>query len=132
MKIEDIEFIAKFENLSLDPMEFNHLGHLRIAWLYLNHCELEEAIVKVTSGIFKYASNLGAPDKFRHTLTAAIVRIIAKRLTASGKGSFSDFIKNNQDLLDDLPGVLNMHYSHAVLYSDEAKKVYVQPDRTPL
>jgi len=132
MIINDGEFINQFENLSLDHKQFNHIGHLRISWLYLNNYKLEIAIDKVTSGISNYACSLGASDKFHHTLTEAVVRIMALRLKEYKKVSFSDFIAVNKDLVEELPSLIGRHYSCNVLNSDEARVNFVKPDLEPL
>jgi hypothetical protein len=130
MEISDKEFIKQFEDHSLDPKHFNHIGHLRIAWLYLNDGTLEQAIYNVTSGVSSYACSLGAADKFQHTLTEAIVKIMAFKMVK--QSSFSKFLASNKDLIEDLPSILRKHYSHELLYSDKAKKEFVEPDLTPL
>lgn len=130
MKISDTEFIKQFESHSLDPKHFNHLGHLRIAWLYLNKATLEKAIYKVISGVSSYACSLGAADKFRHTLTEATVRIMALRMQKHS--NFLEFLASNNDLVEELSSVLAQHYSHELLYSDKAKVEFVMPDLKPL
>ena len=88
MTINDSDFLQQFEDHTLDPSHFDHLGHLRLAWLYLNRYELELAIDKVTNGISGYAASLGATDKFQHTLTEALVRNMADRIKTSKFGQF--------------------------------------------
>ncbi len=88
MKLSDKEFIEAFEDQSLQPELFNHYGHLRLGWLYLKAYPLDIAIEKTVSGISAYASSLGATDKFQHTLTEAIIRIMAVRMKQKPFDSF--------------------------------------------
>jgi hypothetical protein len=83
MTINYSDFLKTFENKELDPSSFDRLGHLRLAWLYLNNCKIEAAIDKVANGISDYATSLGATDKFQYTLTEAIVRGMANRLESN-------------------------------------------------
>ncbi|MCG8671216.1 MAG: MerR family transcriptional regulator [Pseudomonadales bacterium] len=111
MKISDSTFLEQFENQTLAPEHFNHYGHLRLAWLYLNSNPLEEAIQKVTNGFSSYANSLGVTDKFHHTLTEAIVRIMASRLPHGKEENLDVYLENNRDLVDDIRAAVNVHYS---------------------
>lgn len=126
--LTDEELIQKFEDKTLEPKEFDHLGHLRIAGLYLSDYELAEAVWKVTHGISTYAISLGATDKYQRTLTEAIVYIMDNRMTLDGDLDFPNFIHSNKDLMDDLHGVLAQFYSAALLNSKEAKVKFIAPD----
>ena len=43
MEWTDDAFLDAFENCSLPESEFDHRGHLRLGWLYLERYSLEEA-----------------------------------------------------------------------------------------
>lgn len=131
MTINDNDFIAQFENQTLDPNYFNHLGHLRLAWLYLNTYSLEESIDKLITGISAYATSLGATDKFHHTLTEAVVRIMALRVENDEYGDFETFLLGNNDLVKSLRSIIETYYSHELLNSDVAQKQFVEPDLKP-
>lgn len=126
--LSDAEFMQQFEQQTLDPAEFNHKGHLRIAWLYLQTEELDAAIDKVCGGIKRYAESLGATDKFHHTLTEAIVRLMALKKQDSTETGFEGFLSAHPELVNDLPALLANYYSEAVLKSATAKQEYVAPD----
>ena len=128
----DEEFLRQFERLELDPDLFDHRGHLRLAWLYLQRLPLDEAIERTTRGIRAYANSLGAPGKFRHTMTEAIVRIMAKRVETGRAETLEEFLADNPELLTDLPRVLARHYSPGRLDSEAARHRFLSPDRAPL
>ncbi len=132
MKISDQSFISQFEKQTLDPCHFDHYGHLRLAWIYLNSYPLELAVEKVTRGISDYANSLGATDKFQHTLTEAIVRIMAERLKESEAGDLGNFLAANPDLVQDVLGLVKRYYSDALLASPTARERFVAPDLLPL
>lgn len=130
--LSDEQFIEQFERREPDPEHFDHRGHLRLGWLYLRRYSLTEAIERTTSGIRAYADSLGATGKFRHTLTEAIVRIMAQRMAAGQAETLDDFLADNPDLVENLWGVLTTHYSPERLESESARHRFVPPDRAPL
>jgi hypothetical protein len=130
--MQDREFLKQFEAHTLDPAYFAHHGHLRIAWLYLNSYPLETAISKVTSGISSYAESLGATDKFQHTLTEAIVRVMALRLEPDTSVNLELFLARNSDLVENIWGVVGRYYSQETLNSELAKAQFVEPDLRPI
>lgn len=126
--LSDSEFRYQFENKTLPSAYFDHIGHLRIAWLYLQEFKLTEASQRVGQGIKDYAESLGAKDKFHYTLTEATVRIIASRLNKQNSQSFNMFLENNPDVVSDLKSVIKQYYSDKLLNSEQAKLAYYPPD----
>lgn len=125
-------FLSRFERCQLAPPEFNHQAHLRVAWLYLMQFNLEEAITRTCQGIRRLASHLGAPGKFNHTVTEALVRIVAHRMKDQPTHRFADFLAANNDFLVNARDVLARYYSEEVLTSAEARRRWVEPDRFPI
>lgn len=126
-EISDQAFIAQFENLTLDPVYFDHVGHLRLTWLYLNQYALDVSIQKVCKGINAYATHLGAPDKFHVTITQAMVRLVAARMQPQER-SWQYFLANNQDIVENALSVLCRDYTKERLLSEEARHVWLEPD----
>lgn len=126
------DFLAGFEACALSPAAFDHRGHLRIAWIYLQAVPLEEAVGRICRGIERFAAHLGVPQKYNETLTAALVRLMAHGGGADRSLSFSAFLAANPELVDDAQGLLARHYSPALLESAEARHAFVPPDREPL
>lgn len=132
MNLADKEFQIQFEGLSLPESQFDHIGHLRMAFIYLQQNDLADAIEKTCSGIDQYATSLGAADKFNHTLTEATVRIMASRIGSEHCDNFADFKIRNPDIVKNLKGVLLQHYAHRTLFGEQAKRQFVQPDKKSL
>jgi hypothetical protein len=128
MSLSDTQFLRQFEDLSLPPEEFGHRGHLRLAWLYLSKYPLEEAITRIATGISRYANGLGATGKFHHTLTEAIVRIMASRLEGTSYNNLDDYLSCNPDLVNDVAKVVRHYYSDQCLNSAEARQGFIAPD----
>jgi len=122
------EFLTQFEQKTLDEKFFNHMGHLRLAWLYLNSNDLNKALILTCNGIKAYAESLGANDKFNLTLTQALVKIMSKRMKESKTKSWDNFVLNNNDLIIDSLGVLTQYYHKDTLFSDKAKTTLIAPD----
>ena len=100
LALNDHEFLSQLEACLLNPIYFDHIGHLRLAWLSLQQNELEAAVEKTCICIKNFAESLGAYDKFHYTLTDAIVRVMHGRwLQDEG---FDDFLKRNPNLFSKL------------------------------
>ena len=128
MQIHDDVFIQEFETLTLKPEYFDHKGHIRLAWLYLQQYDLEIAEQKVCSGIKRYAESLGATDKFHFTVTSGLVRIMAKRIEQQASTDWQSFITHNTDLIEDSAAVLNQHFSATLLQTERARTQVLAPD----
>ncbi|MGX5172539.1 hypothetical protein ACUR5C_00765 [Aliikangiella sp. IMCC44653] len=127
--MQDQTFKQQFEALTLDPVYFNHLGHVRITWIYLNESTVATACEKVLDGIKKYATHLGAPDKFHYSLTVASVYIIAQAMRDSKTSNFVDFVAANADLFKHFKSQIAVYYSDKVIESNAAQQGWVEPDR---
>lgn len=127
--LDDMSYLELFVSRELGPEHFDHRGHLHIAWLHLVHFDEDDARQRVCSGIRELAARFGAPEKYNHTLTEALMRIMALRLSTMTRQSFNAFLETNPDLLRDAQTVLARHYSDACLNSERAKVSWVEPDR---
>jgi hypothetical protein len=130
--LTDEQFIQEFEQTCLDPKHFNHIGHVRLAWIYLSHYSKVDATQKITQGISRYATSLGAPDKFHMTMTCALIKIISQRRGRDLSLSWDDFCANNEDLINHASRILNQHYSEELLQSEAARSEFLLPDIRPL
>jgi hypothetical protein len=135
--LNELEFISQFENKTLDPSHFSHRGHIRLAWLYLNGFDAETAEIKLTNGIKNYAESLGAKDKFHHTLTIALTRIIKSRMSSLERNTelletdqaWQLFQNQNSDLFENALSIVLEFYTQEQLDSPLAKTSFVQPSK---
>ncbi|MGD8711063.1 MAG: hypothetical protein PVF40_11780 [Ectothiorhodospiraceae bacterium] len=130
MFLDDDTFLERFAGRELAAEHLDHRGHLRIAWLHLSRYGPDASRDLVCGGIRDFAAKFGAPGKFNHTLSEALLRIMALRMK-QGEG-FEAFLQANPDLVDDCLGVLNRYYSSERLNSAEACAGWLKPDREPL
>jgi len=128
-QLSDSTFVKQFENQTLDPKHFDHLGHIRLARLYLLEYDLEAAISRIGQGIQDYAKSLGADNKFHLTITDAIMRVIANRMASDETGKWEDFLKHNSDIVEDALSVLCQYFSKDRLMSEKARTSLISPDK---
>lgn len=126
--LNDQTFIEQFEQCSLDPVHFNHTGHIRLVWLYLQQNEEKIALHKVCEGIKAYAAGLDANEKFHLTITHSLVKLIALRNKSNKVPSWQTFVKQNRDLVDDSFALLLQYFSKQRLCSELARTQLLEPD----
>ena len=128
----DDQFLAAFLDASMPPEGFDHIGHLRAAWLLLQRRPLESAVSETCAAIDRLARRLGVPQKFNHTLTEALVRLMAHHGGSDAALDWHVFLAANEALVKDARALLARHYSDELLASAEARSRFVAPDRLPL
>jgi hypothetical protein len=126
-KIEDEEFIRRFETCTLDS--FGHVDHIRVAYMYATRGGAAEA-VRGAMQIRRFAEAAGAAGKFHTTMTVAWARVIAHLVDGSAAADFDSFLAAHPMLLN--RRLLAAHYSDAVMFSAEARAGFVEPDRLAL
>jgi hypothetical protein len=126
MTTSDAQFVQDFEGFRVPGGDFRHPDHVRIAWWYLQGCEVRQAVEVTQLAIRRFAEHHGHPAKFHWTLTELWVRLVAAHVAWHPADTFGDFIVENGKLLDkNLP---LRFYSHERLYSQEARSKWIEPD----
>lgn len=125
--MSDEELIAAFESTELPADQFTHTAHVRVAWWYLVHTSLPEALLRFSRALQRFADAKGATGKYHETVTVAYMLILAERLEAARGLSWSEFAAANTDLFD-TPSVLNKYYRAETLASDRARRSFVMPN----
>lgn len=126
--LSDEEFLLSFRDCTLPPEEFGHLGHVRVGWLYLTTLPTEAAIQQLSNDIRRYATHLGAEQKFHRTITEALMRLMASHLPAERDLTWQQFVARNPVIVDDARGLLLRLYSEERLASAQARTAYLSPD----
>ena len=110
---------------------FRHESHLQVAWTYLSESvSVEEASEKMSSTLRRFATAAGVPEKFHETITQFWMRSLALLRESDEASCFDELIRNHPQLLEkNLP--LN-YYSAETLWSDRARRIWVEPDLKPL
>ena len=122
------DFLAQFENCTLNPEIFSHEAHLRLAWLYLLKYNEAEACHKTVLHLKAYVKKLGFEEKFNYTLTVASVKAVHHFMKRSQSVSFADFIQEFPKLKYDFKALLATHYSIDIFNNSKAKNHWLEPD----
>jgi hypothetical protein len=129
--LDDNEFLNAFHRNSLPSEEFRHRGHLRLAWLILNHHEHSEAATIIAREINRFASAQGGARRYHESLTRFWVHMVnhAKE-NAPDANNLDELIARFPILLDkNLP---YRHWKSETFNSQEARISWVGPDLLPL
>jgi hypothetical protein len=129
---EDQAFRAEFEACRFPPAEFHHRAHVRLAYVYLAEHDTDAAHQRMQSALVAFLRHHGIDvAKYHETMTRAwimAVRHFMERTAAST--SAESFIETNPRLLDSK--IMMTHYSAEVLFSEEARARFVEPNLSPI
>jgi hypothetical protein len=127
----DEAFARAFERGDVTPAQFDHAAHVRLAWVYLHEATSpDEALSRMRDAIRRFAAAAAVPHKYHETITVLWMRLLAGVQAAGASGELVDVLRAHPALGDkDLP---LEYYSRELLFGDEARAVWVEPDRRPL
>ena len=126
----DLLLREQFEARTLENAAFRHREHLRLTWIYLNAEPPDVVSARLCQSLLALATSHGVGQRFHYTLTVAWVRIIEEARRAHPDLSFDQLVAVCPSLLDkDAPLA---YYSRDVLYSDDARQRWVEPNQKPL
>lgn len=128
----DRAFQRRFESGDIEPDNFTHREHLRLAYIYLVQSPAVTAHERVRSGLRRFMQRHGVdPRRYHETITRAWMLAVRHFMNGSARcTSFDAFIAEHPKLMD--PAILESHYSRGVLESDEARRRFVEPDLEPI
>lgn len=125
----DREFRKAVEAGRISPDRFDHRAHVRLAYTYLAEHEPARAIQLLRIGLLSFLLYHGVDaSKYHETLTRAWILAVRHFMELAPPCASADaFIDGNPALLD--KQIMLTHYSAALLFSDEARVRFVEPDR---
>jgi hypothetical protein len=126
LSLSDTEFITTFERAGFSSHDFPHRAHLRMAWLYVRHLGVDDAVHHASNGIRRLAQAHGHTTLYHDTLTRAWVYLVADAAASTPVADFDVFLVAHPELLD--KQLLLQHYSPEVLFSTDARAHWVAPD----
>ena len=129
---DDIEFRRQIESCELPASDFNHRAHLRLAYIYLTENDPDRSVELMRDTLDRFLIHNGAdPSKYHETITKAWILAVHHFMNKTGNSkSADDLIDKNPSLLD--KNIMMTHYSAEVLFSDNARAEFVQPDLDPI
>ncbi len=134
MGLNDDQLWDAFAASTLPVDAWTHEVHLRVAWLFLQRFEIDEAHILMRVGIIRLNAHHGlveTPSRgYFETLTYAWLAIVRRVSRASPQrdGSLAFVRAHAHDLGRDAP---LRHYSKERLMTLEARARFVPPDREP-
>ena len=129
IQLSDQELLRQFEDTSLPTASFDHRQHVRVAWLFVIRYGMPDAITEFSAGLRRFADAKGAHTLFHVTITWAYLLLINERQQRCGAGDWHTFAAANGDLLTWKPSILDRYYTPDALWSDDARRMFVMPDR---
>ena len=128
----DRAFAVELESLEWSPSEFNHRLHVRLAYIYLCQASQDDAYHAMRDWTFRYLAHHNIdPGKYNETLTRAWMLAVRHFMARTPHSQSSEhFLEQNPDILDST--IMMTHYSNDLLWSDEARREFVEPDLDPI
>ena len=123
------QIVHDFESCLTGKDDFHHQQHLVLATYYLQSVDVEAATERMRSALFKFLEHHNIDtQKYNETLTVFWIEMVALELKKVGAdntlaqkcNSVIAALSNGKLALD--------FYSDALLWSDEARERFVQPD----
>ena len=128
--LDDAALIARFESLSMAPVDFRHREHVRLAYAMLRGADFGDAAVRYRAALRRFAAAAGVPDRYHETLTWAYLAVVSRRMAEDPSAVTSlDFVARHPDLLDHRSGAVARYYDiAAITASPLARAVFVLPE----
>lgn len=130
---EDREFVRKLEAFEIEPADFNHRSHIRMAYTYLCDHDTKATCLRVRRvlcGLLSH-NDIKPSAKYHETMTKAWALTVRHFMDGTPNTTSADeFIDANPKLLD--TEIMKTHYSKELLFSDIARNCFVEPDLAPI
>lgn len=125
---EDDRSRKAFEALEVEPAEFDHGAHVRLAYVYLCEDSVEGAALRMKRALLAFLAHVGVSEsKYHETITRAWVMAVDHFMNQSEAcSSCADLVRINPQLLDSK--IMLTHYSADVLFSPAARQAFAEPN----
>jgi hypothetical protein len=131
----DDELWDLFQRAGLPAAVWTHTEHLRVAWMYLRRCSIDEAHVRMRVGIIRLNASHGLVETiargYHETMTRTWLRLVASAMRATPEVAGSrEFLALHPERL--ARDAWLRHYTRERMMSPEARAVFVPPDLAPI
>ena len=130
-ELSDSDFEKKFISCKLNPSDFTHEAHLRLAWININEYGIIQAEKNIQSGLKNFVEFVGAKDKYNMTLTLAAIKAVYHFMLKSKSDNFKDYITEFPCLKYNFKELMDCHYGFDIYNSEKAKTEFLEPDLIP-
>ena len=129
---EDQEFLRSFDDCEVEPADFNHKAHLKLAYILLAMHGVKDATPRFRTALQAFLQRNGIdPTKYHETMTQAWLLAVLHFMDRAGNtASAEEFVKASPVLHD--PKIMLTHYSQELIRSDRARREFVAPDLDPI
>jgi hypothetical protein len=124
-KCSIVDELCDLEEGRLDPKQFPHREHVRLAFEMLNRYPFPEALARFAKGLRQLAIKGGKPEAYHETITAAFLALIGERRLVNSASNWEEFATQNAELLS--KDLLRDWYEPEVLNSVVARRTFVLP-----
>ena len=118
--------VCRFEDRTLPREKWTHAAHLSVAVWYLCLLSRAEATERIRAGIQRYNAILGNSSGYHETITLAWIELLSSFLT-SRSGTPAELANEATARFGASDGLLR-HFSKERLFSDLARRAWVEPD----
>ncbi|CAN5354421.1 hypothetical protein BH20ACI2_BH20ACI2_24830 [soil metagenome] len=125
------EILRKFEDATIGREDWKHAEHMVVALFYLSDNDFETAKDKMRSDILNllvrgFDVDMTKEMPYHETITVFWMKLVSAYLARTNGGSLLDKAKELAALYDkDYPLTF---YSRELLFSDRARREFVEPD----
>lgn len=130
-ELSDTEFEYTFRTCRLNPANFSHEAHLRLAWIAIDRYGIEKAEKSIPEQLQKFVAFVGVKDKFNMTLTLAAIKAVRHFMLKSETDNFKDLIAEFPRLKYNFKELMDAHYGFDIYNSKRAKTEFLEPDLLP-
>ena len=130
--MDNQSLIREFLAQRIEPAGFDHVAHVRVAWLLLEQFPFEQALQEFEAGAMDLATRAGVPEKYHATITRALMQIIAADRDGGALLCWQDYRDSGPAVLSDAKSTLLQYYSPGLIFGEPARLSWCKPDRRPL
>lgn len=129
------EIVRGFESCTTKPSEFDHRAHLTVAFAYLHLSQLTvaEARERMLAALYRFLDhNHVDRSKYNETITLFWIKLIRSFLDRTDRARSVAGIANEMIEAYGNSQLIFDYYSKEALFSEEARKMWIEPDVKPL
>jgi hypothetical protein len=126
MMAADCPDLERFVRGEVDPAQFPHREHVRMAFEMLRRHDFAESVLLYSRALRALTMRAGKPEAFHQTVTIAFLALTAERMEGGGAGDFAAFARQHPELLE--KSVLSRWYRRERLASEAARRTFLLPD----
>jgi hypothetical protein len=123
----DLAELERFARGEVDPGNFPHREHVRMAFEMLRRHDFAETVLHYSRALRAMSARAGNPQAFHQTVTIAFLSLIAERMQESaGAADFDALVRAHPELLD--KAALTRWYRPERLASEAARHTFLLPE----